>query len=107
MPGTDVATEAVRESEISLMSVGTLSGAGGGQSLAALDAVVSSIGQAIRHKNEAHSVVVRSTVAPRTTEERVAPKLEAIVGREIGNGLGLCFNPEFLDRKSTRLNSSH
>src|SRR3546814_8637617 len=93
---------------------------------------------AIRHKNEAHSVVVRSTVAPRTTEERVAPKLEAIVGREIGNGLGLCFNPEFLregaavrdffappftivgkvgpgncaavealDRKSTRLNSSH
>src|SRR3546814_14866569 len=84
------------ESEISLISVGTPSGAGGGQSLAALDAVVSSIGQAIRHKNEAHSVVVRSTVAPRTTEERVAPKLEAIVGREIGNGLGLRFNPEFL-----------
>src|SRR3546814_119512 len=92
---TDDATEAVMESEISLISVGTPSGAGGGQSLAALDAVVSSIGQAIRHKNEAHSVVVRSTVAPRTTEERVAPKLEAIVGREIGNGLGLCFNPEF------------
>src|SRR3546814_15801967 len=91
---TDDATEAVMESEISLISVGTPSGAGGGQSLAALDAVVSSIGQAIRHKNEAHSVVVRSTVAPRTTEERVAPKLEAIVGREIGNGLGLCFNHE-------------
>src|SRR3546814_18085244 len=84
------------ESEISLISVGTPSGAGGGQSLAALDAVVSSIGQAIRHKNEAHSVVVRSTVAPRPTEERVAPKLEAIVGREIGNGLGLSFHPEFL-----------
>src|SRR3546814_160553 len=56
---TDDATEAVMESEISLISVGTPSGAGGGQSLAALDAVVSSIGQAIRHKNEAHSVVVR------------------------------------------------
>src|SRR3546814_3858292 len=54
-------------------------------------------------KNEAHSVVVRSTVAPRTTEERVAPKLEAIVGREIGNGLGLCFNPEFqIGRASCR-----
>src|SRR3546814_20397344 len=83
------------ESEISLISVGTPSGAGGGQSLAALDAVVSSIGQAIRHKNEAQRVVVRSTVAPRTTEERVAPKLEAIVGRELGNCIGICFNPEF------------
>src|SRR3546814_18749573 len=91
----DDATEAVMESEISLISVGTPSGAGGGQSLAALDAVVSSIGQAIRHKNEAHSVVVRSTVAPRTTEERVAPKLEALAGRALANGPGLGLNPEF------------
>src|SRR3546814_21057514 len=79
------ATEAVMESEISLISVGTPSGAGGGQSLAALDAVVSSIGQAIRHQNEAHSVVVRSPVAPRTTEDRVAATQTAIVGGRAGD----------------------
>src|SRR3546814_2606803 len=58
---TDDATEAVMESEISLISVGTPSGAGGGQSLAALDAVVSSIGQAIRHKrSEEHTSELQS-----------------------------------------------
>src|SRR3546814_7547715 len=68
---TDDALEAVKESEISLISVGTPTGNNGAQSLAALDAVVASIGQAIRHKNGAHSVVVRSTVMPRTTAERI------------------------------------
>src|SRR3546814_18532123 len=67
---TDDATEAVMESEISLISVGTPSGPGGGQSLAALDAVVSSIGQAHRHKNEGPSVVVPSTGARRPTPEQ-------------------------------------
>lgn len=93
---TDDALKAVKESEISLISVGTPTGANGAQSLAALDAVVASIGQAIRHKNDAHSVVVRSTVMPRTTEERIAPQLEGACGRQIGDGLALSFNPEFL-----------
>jgi UDPglucose 6-dehydrogenase len=33
---------------------------------------------------------------PRTTEERIAPKLEESSGRYLGNGLELSFNPEFL-----------
>src|SRR3546814_3619003 len=33
---------------------------------------------------------------PRTTEERIAPRLESACGRQIGDGLALSFNPEFL-----------
>jgi GDP-mannose 6-dehydrogenase len=93
---TDDPLEAVRRSEISLISVGTPTGADGGQALSALDSVVASIGEALRRKSEPHTVVVRSTVLPRTTEERIAPNLEQISGRYIGNGLELSFNPEFL-----------
>jgi GDP-mannose 6-dehydrogenase len=93
---TDDAIEAVMESEISLISVGTPTAADGSQSLAALDSVVAAIGQALQRKAGAHSVVVRSTVMPRTTEERIGPRLEEASGRRIGDGLALSFNPEFL-----------
>src|SRR5262249_16865063 len=69
--------------------------AGGTQNLAALDAVIASIGQALRQKTEPHTVVVRSTVLPRTTEHRVVPALEQASGRRLGEGLTIRFNPEF------------
>ena len=75
---TDDAIEAVQASDISLISVSTPTSAGGTQNLAALDAVVASIGQALRRKTEPHAIVVRSTVLPRTTEERVVPALDTI-----------------------------
>jgi len=64
--------------------------------LGALDSVVASIGEALRRKCAPHGVVLRSTVMPRTTEERIAPHLEQTSGRRLGKGLELSFNPEFL-----------
>ena len=93
---TDDPIEAVQRSEISLISVGTPTGPDGGQALGALDSVVASIGEAMRRKSEPHAVVVRSTVMPRTTDERIAPKLEQASGRRLGAELELSFNPEFL-----------
>lgn len=93
---TEDPIEAVRKSEISLISVATPTAADGTQSLGALDSVVASIGQALRQKTEPHAVVVRSTVVPRTTEERIAPRLEQASGRHLGAELELTFNPEFL-----------
>jgi GDP-mannose 6-dehydrogenase len=93
---TDDAVEAVLKSEISLISVGTPTGVDGNQALGALDSVVASIGQALRRKPGAHTIVVRSTVLPGTTEARIAPNLEQTSGRRLGDGLALCFNPEFL-----------
>ncbi|MGD1876729.1 MAG: nucleotide sugar dehydrogenase [Kiloniellaceae bacterium] len=93
---TDDAVGAVLDSDISLISVGTPTGPDGKQSLGALDAVIAAIGEAVQKKTTPHSVVVRSTVMPGTTERRIAPALEKAAGRRLGDGLELCFNPEFL-----------
>ena len=92
---------AVRDSEISLISVGTPSCADGSVSLQAIDTVINQIGHAIRVKSGHHTVVIRSTVLPGTTEEHIAPALTAASGREIGEELDLCFNPEFLREGSS------
>src|SRR5262245_38466490 len=55
---TDDPIEAVRKSEISLISVGTPTGADGVPSLGAVDSVVRSIGDALRQKSEPHTIVV-------------------------------------------------
>lgn len=93
---TDDPIEAVRNSNVSLISVATPTNSNGVQALGALDSVVASIGEALKQKSEPHAVVVRSTVLPRTTEERVGPNLEQASSRRIGDGLEVSFNPEFL-----------
>jgi GDP-mannose 6-dehydrogenase len=88
--------EAVLKSEVSLISVGTPTLADGTQALGALDSVVVSIGEALKRKVDPHAIIVRSTVMPLTTEERVVPRLEQVSGRRLGDGLDVSFNPEFL-----------
>ena len=90
---TTDAAEAVAASEVSMISVGTPSASNG---VPALDAVCFDIAQALKTKNEAHTVVIRSTVMPCTTETRVVPALIESSGRELGAGLEVCFNPEIL-----------
>ncbi|MFQ5466611.1 MAG: nucleotide sugar dehydrogenase, partial [Kiloniellaceae bacterium] len=96
MRATTDAEEAVLASDISMISVGTPSAESGTPMLDALDAVVGDIGRVLRRKDGAHTMVVRSTVLPGTTEERVAPALVEASGRALGDGLEVCFNPEFL-----------
>ena len=97
---TDTA-QAVRDSEVSFISVGTPSKSSGAPALEALDAVVAEIGKAIKGKAGEHTIVVRSTIPPRTTEDRVRPSLEANSGRKVGQNLHLVFNPEFLREGSS------
>jgi GDP-mannose 6-dehydrogenase len=99
---TGSAEEAVAGSDISLISAGTPSGPTGAPMLDAVDACVEAIGRAIRSGNpNNHTVIVRSTIPPGTTEKRLRPILEKASGRTIGNGLDLCFNPEFLREGSS------
>ncbi|MEM8712106.1 MAG: nucleotide sugar dehydrogenase, partial [Planctomycetota bacterium] len=93
---TSDAFEAVQRTELSIVCVGTPSNAAGELSLGAVDAVVKEIGEAIAKKDTPHTVVLRSTVIPGVTEERVGPALEKASGRTLGDGLELAFNPEFL-----------
>ena len=98
---TDNAFDAVRQTEISLVSVATPSNPNYTPDLTAVDGVIRVIGAAIREKPGAHTVVLRSTVQPGTTEARVRPLLEESAGRKIGDRLSLVFNPEFLREGSS------
>lgn len=88
--------EAVAETDVSMISVGTPSTDSGIPSLSAVEAVVADIAAALRGKPGGHTVVVRSTVPPGTTEERLVPALVKGSGRALGSGLHVCYNPEFL-----------
>ena len=94
--------EAVLASDVSIVAVGTPGTPNGSPALNAVDAVTAQIGGALRRKDGAHAVVVRSTVPPGTTEDRVAPALGRHSGRRPGgDGLEVCFNPEFLREGSS------
>ncbi|MBL29614.1 MAG: GDP-mannose dehydrogenase [Rhodospirillaceae bacterium] len=98
---TTDAMAAVAETDVSFISVGTPSAPNGALSLAAVDAVVVHIARAIAAKTGPHTVIVRSTVVPGTTEDRIMPALVEHSGRQIGEGLELGFNPEFLREGSS------
>jgi GDP-mannose 6-dehydrogenase len=98
---TDDAYEAVRQSELSLVSVATPSNPNYTPNLTAVDGVIRMIGAAVRDKPGAHTVALRSTVQPGTTEARVRPLLEESAGRKVGDRLSLVFNPEFLREGSS------
>ena len=93
---TTDAMEAVRDSEISLICVGTPSAQNGSQDLSAIVGLAHDIGRAMKDKPEPHVFVFRSTIAPGTVEDLIRPIVEREAGKKDGVGLHLCFQPEFL-----------
>lgn len=102
MRGTCEATEAVEATEISFVSVGTPSARNGSLNLDAVKRVTESIGTILSTKKAPHTVVYRSTILPGTTEADLIPALLELSGRSLGEGIDVCFNPEFL-REATSI----
>jgi GDP-mannose 6-dehydrogenase len=90
------AQQALCDTEISFVCVGTPSAANGSQDLTAILRLAEQLGAALRLKREFHTIVIRSTVQPGTVEEKIEPILERASGRKSGVDFGLCFQPEFL-----------
>ncbi len=88
--------KAVAESELTLIAVGTPSRDDGSVDLGAIKAVSRQLGEVIRDKDDFHTVVVKSTVPPGTTENVVGAEIEAASGKQRRTDFGLGMNPEFL-----------
>jgi GDP-mannose 6-dehydrogenase len=99
---TTDAGEAVRESDLSLVCVGTPSRASGALDLTYIKRVCQEIGAALEAKKARHTVVMRSTMLPGTVADVVVPTLEVYSGKRAGRDFGVCVNPEFL-REGTSL----
>jgi GDP-mannose 6-dehydrogenase len=92
---TDV-RQAVMDTDISLICVGTPSQLNGNLDLSYVRRVCEEIGGALRDKSTFHVVVARSTMLPGSMRNVVIPTLESYSGKQAGVDFGVCNNPEFL-----------
>lgn len=97
---SDIAV-AISETDVSLICVGTPSKPNGDLDLQYVTRVAEQIGAELAKKDSYHTIILRSTVLPGTTEEIVKPIIEKSSGKKAGEGFGLCFNPEFLREASS------
>src|SRR6185503_17532369 len=101
LTATTDAVQAVRDTDVSLICVGTPSNPNGSLDLTAVQRVAETIGQAMRDKDQRHTVVVRSTMLPGSTDDRVIPALERQSGKKAVDDFGVGYNPEFLREGSS------
>jgi UDPglucose 6-dehydrogenase len=95
LSATTDARGAILATEVTLLCVGTPN-ACEGMDLSQIIAAAQEIGAALADKQSYHVVAVKSTVLPGTTEGVVKTTIESRSGRNLGDGWGLCMNPEFL-----------
>lgn len=100
LKSTASVAEAIAQSEISLICVGTPSNEDGSLKLDYVEAVCKEIGAVLKNKKEYHIVVLRSTVVPGTARNVAIPALEAASGKKAGVDFGFANNPEFLRESS-------
>lgn len=93
---TEDLQQAVRESELSLICVGTPSRPDGSIDLSIVESVLAELGGILKTVDAFHVVVMRSTVLPGVSKKTSIPVLESESGKKVGQGFGYASNPEFL-----------
>ncbi|WP_308990363.1 nucleotide sugar dehydrogenase [Mariniflexile litorale] len=88
-------SEAVRDSEVSIIAVGTPSTINGHLNFNYIFKVAENIAEALISKNGIHIIAIRSTVLPGTCD-KVASIIEKVSGKKRNEGFMVVDNPEFL-----------
>lgn len=88
-------TDAVSESEVSIVCVGTPSSNEGHLDLSYIFKTAHQIGEVLKTKNTFHTIAIRSTVLP-GTNEKYGKIVEEISGKKRNIDFAIVSNPEFL-----------
>lgn len=88
--------EAVQKTDLSFVCVGTPSQSNGNLDLRFIRRICEQIGDALKQKEQRHTIVIRSTILPGTMQDVVLPVLEEFSKKKAGIDFGVCHNPEFL-----------
>lgn len=86
---------AIKNTDATIISVGTPF-VDGQINLDQIIAASKQVGASLQDKETYHTVIVKSTVVPGTTDNVVRSNLERSSGKKCGDGFGLGMNPEFL-----------
>ncbi len=95
LAATSDAQHAVWNTEVSILCVGTPSTEKGHLDLECIFDAAAMVGEALRQKDDFHTVAIRSTVLP-GTNRKVTEIIEERSGKKSGVGFGVVSNPEFL-----------
>lgn len=101
LTATSNAKEAIAESEMAFVCVGTPSKYSGKLSLDSIRTVAEQIGVGIENRERPMTVVVRSTVLPGTVRSEIVPRIQAGLGDDIERGCNVLYHPEFLREGSS------
>ncbi|MFC5972293.1 UDP-glucose 6-dehydrogenase AglM [Halomarina salina] len=86
---------ALRDTDLTFVAMQTPSREDGSIDLSVVEAGMRDVGETLAEKDGYHLVVVKSTVLPGMTEERIVPILEETSGKTVGEDFGVAVNPEF------------
>jgi GDP-mannose 6-dehydrogenase len=107
LSATTDSANAVAESDISLVCIGTPGNRNGSLDLTHIKSACRQIGEALASKTRFHIVVMRSTMLPGTIEQTVIPVLEVYSGKRAGRDFGVAINPEFLREGTSIYDFNH
>jgi len=88
--------DAVLETDVTFLCLPTPQQEDGSIDLSILETAAEQLGDTLAEKDDWHTVVVKSTVIPGSTEDGITPVLEEASGKTAGVEFGVGMNPEFL-----------
>lgn len=104
---TSDANEAVANSDVSLVCIGTPGNHNGSLDLSYIKRACQQIGEALASKTRYHIIAMRSTMLPGTIDQVVIPTLEIFSGKRAGRDFGVAVNPEFLREGTSIYDFNH
>lgn len=96
LKATTNAEEACREAEASIVIVPTPSGPDGLFSNDSVIRVIETIGNIVKSSKKRHTVIIASTVMPGSCQNEILNALEKSSGKQVGQDVGLVYNPQFI-----------